>query len=127
MQKRFRKIKIFTFLKPISFIVMLASGMLFWAAEIWITAECMRIWSALNCSAGDMTCMWGNYTKKRLILWRREGVKKYISRSVIILRIRKLLRENAPHYCRSGMLIPRRSSPGHGIPDIAARVLRFII
>ena len=51
----------------------------------------------------------------------KEEVKKYISRSATILRMRKRLRENVLHYCRSGMLTPKRSLPGRGIPNTAAR------
>ncbi len=30
------------------------SGMRFWEAEIWITAECMKIWFVSNCFAADV-------------------------------------------------------------------------
>ena len=48
--------------------VIQVSGMRFLEAEIWITAEYMRTWFALNCSAGNMMYTWESCIKRKSIL-----------------------------------------------------------
>ena len=65
----------------------------------------------------------GNCIRRKLILWCKKGARKSIFRSVTIFRIRILLKENVCPYCKSEMLIPKRSLPRPGTRNMVMRVL----
>ena len=60
--------------------VIQVSVMPFWEAEIWITAGCMKTWSALNFCAVGMMCMSESCTRKKSTSLYKRVTKKSIFR-----------------------------------------------